>query len=175
VLGPEKMSEDFYLYAFGFLPFFEYCATSTKSLFIEVVSKHILPIANCLSPCLPTLISSFLPGLEEEASEFFPKSLAILLSLEKKFAHLQFLESFISVFVSNPRMKAFCITYINRRPTEELGPFFNLALQPEREMYTAFVNGGLDEENLIVIRGTMDHVIESVQVSSKYYFLRSQL
>ncbi|KDN49150.1 hypothetical protein RSAG8_02503, partial [Rhizoctonia solani AG-8 WAC10335] len=84
VLGLDGLKHDLLLWSSGLFPFFEYAATSVKPALLNLYDTHFLPLGNSLRPATRALILALLPGLEEEAGEFFDKVLALLDRLSGK-------------------------------------------------------------------------------------------
>lgn len=57
--------EMLHLYSIGLFPFFSNAATKNKFIYVDIVKQYFLPLQLELIPCLPGLILSLLPVLEE--------------------------------------------------------------------------------------------------------------
>lgn len=165
-LGSEKLPGNFFQVAFGLLPFFEHCATSTKPNFLDIFERHIVPISMYLGQCLPALLCSLLPGLDENSSEYFETVFGLIRKIEANFSREIFLESLISVFSSNPNQRGNVLTFIIQRSSQEQPHIFDLKSSKDRDLFLSFISVGVEDSNLIVIRGCMDVVIEKVAIPS---------
>lgn len=72
-LGKDNLAGNLAVYSYGFFPFFMHANMSVKPLLLDIFNNHFIPLKLDLLPCLSGLLSSILPGLDEEGSEFFPK------------------------------------------------------------------------------------------------------
>lgn len=158
VLGQDKLPGNFFPLAFGLLPFFEYCATSTKANFLDIFERHILPIATHLSQSLPALVCSILPGLDENSSEFFERVFSILRRIDESFDRVTFAKALVAVFSSNSSQRGNVITYITQITQSENASFFDLETPVGQSLFLSFISNGVQDSSLIVIRGCMDVV-----------------
>jgi len=63
------------IYSVGLFPFFPNASSKVKFVFLELINNYFIPLKRDLIPCLPGLISSLIPGLEETSSEQLTKEL----------------------------------------------------------------------------------------------------
>lgn len=165
-LGPENLSANFYKVAFGLLPFFDYCATSTKPNFLDIYDRHILPISTSIPQSLPSLISSLLPGLDENSSEYSDNVFGLLIKLEAKFDRKVFLKSLVTVFCTNSAQRANLIIFLSQRTAKEYPDLFNICESADRALFLSFISSGVEDANIIVIRGCMDIVMNKILIDS---------
>lgn len=57
--------EDIGIYSVGLFPFFQNAHQKNKHYFLEIIRNYYTPVGRDLIPCLPGLVLSILPGLEE--------------------------------------------------------------------------------------------------------------
>ncbi|KAG8710253.1 hypothetical protein FRC11_004702, partial [Ceratobasidium sp. 423] len=121
VLGLDGLKHDLLLWSSGLFPFFEYAATSVKPALLNLYDTHFLPLGNSLRPATRALILALLPGLEEEAGEFFDKVLALLDRLSGMVSPAFFFQNVWLVLVTSPTARAPALNLLMRR-LPKLGP-----------------------------------------------------
>lgn len=57
--------EDVGIYSVGLFPFFQAAHQKNKHYFLEIIRNYYIPVGRDLIPCIPGLVLSILPGLEE--------------------------------------------------------------------------------------------------------------
>lgn len=77
-IGQTRLAADLPLYAGGLFPLLSYCSTSLKAPLLSLYEAHFLPLAESLRSVLDGLVLAILPGLEDETSEFYHRSCALL-------------------------------------------------------------------------------------------------
>lgn len=73
-IGPDNLRRDLPAWTSGLLPFFQYAATSIKPMVLSIFSRFYLPLQEALRPATKAFILALLPGLDEEASEWFEQA-----------------------------------------------------------------------------------------------------
>jgi hypothetical protein len=53
------------IYSVGLFPYFTKAQQKNKLIFLEIIQSYFIPVGRDLIPCVPGLILSILPGLEE--------------------------------------------------------------------------------------------------------------
>ncbi|RFU36133.1 hypothetical protein B7463_g263, partial [Scytalidium lignicola] len=77
--GKDALSKDLHIYLPGLSATLSFASLSVRTLFLELLEKHLLhldPVS--LRPALKALILALLPGLEEETSEDFERTVKLL-------------------------------------------------------------------------------------------------
>ena len=86
-LQKEGLSSDLALYLPGLTPVLSFAALSVKPNVLAVFESHIVPLKpSALRPALKSLLLALLPGLEEESSDEFDRTLRILEALKRSVA-----------------------------------------------------------------------------------------
>ncbi|KNZ76347.1 Protein dopey [Termitomyces sp. J132] len=167
VLGPEGLLADLPIWSSGLFPFFEYAATSVKPTLLNLFDIHYLPLQSGLRPVMKSFILALLPGLEEETSEFFDKVLNLLDRLSGTVSPSFFFQNIWLVMLTTPIARGTSLNYLARRlprlnadedTTEVVGKDIGL-------MIRAFA-AALEDENLLVRRGALDLLLQSLRVDS---------
>lgn len=79
MIGKDELSKDLSLYLPGLSTTFSFASLSVRGPFLELLEKHLLKIdGRPLRPALKAIILALLPGLEEENSEEFERTLKLL-------------------------------------------------------------------------------------------------
>jgi hypothetical protein len=164
-LGEDKLSDSFYHIAPGLLPFFEYCATSTKPYYIELLEKHVIPICVRMSQSLPALLNSLLHGLDENCIENHDKIYKLIYEIESQFDRTIFLEACVAIFASSLDQRVGIIMYFSNRISQSTSTLFDLTQDKDQDIFLSFLSIGIDDKNLVVIRGCLDIVIATINLS----------
>ncbi|KAI0563267.1 Dopey protein [Gracilaria domingensis] len=77
-IGPARLARDLPLYAGGLFPLFSHCSTTLKAPLLSLYETYFIPLGPALCPVLDGFILAILPGLEDEGSEFYGRSLTLL-------------------------------------------------------------------------------------------------
>ena len=79
MIGTDALSRDLPLYLPGLSTTLSFASLSVRTPFLELLEKHLLKLDGySLRPALKAIILSLLPGLEEETSEEFERTLKLL-------------------------------------------------------------------------------------------------
>ena len=110
ILGKEGLSSDLPLYFPGLAPTLSFASLSTRPYFLSLFDEHILKLpSKSLRSALKAILLSLLPGIEEENSEDFEKTLATINRVRAIFTNDDIEDVFWqSLFLA-------CVTSTNRR------------------------------------------------------------
>ncbi|KAI9642255.1 hypothetical protein NHQ30_009057 [Ciborinia camelliae] len=79
MIGKDELSKDLPLYLPGLSTTLSFASLSVRGPFLELLEKHLLKIdGRSLRPALKAIILALLPGLEEESSDEFERTLKLL-------------------------------------------------------------------------------------------------
>ncbi|KUJ22268.1 uncharacterized protein LY89DRAFT_606658 [Mollisia scopiformis] len=79
MIGKDALSRDLPLYLPGLSSTLSFASLSVRTPFLELMEKHLLQLdSRALRPALRAIILALLPGLEEESSEEFERTLRLL-------------------------------------------------------------------------------------------------
>lgn len=154
-IKPEGIQIDLGMYTMGLFQLFEHAATLVKSSLLNLFEKHILPLQNI--PCLPSLMLSILPGLEDETAECFGRVYDLLAKLKSKNRE-KFYQIMWSLMLITNKHRVAMINFISR----------DLPTGPHSENEAIAISGGsthqaslalvaaLRDKNPLVVRGVLD-------------------
>ncbi|EJU02805.1 hypothetical protein DACRYDRAFT_94483 [Dacryopinax primogenitus] len=167
VLGHDGLARDLQIWSSGLFPFFQSAATSVRPTLLNIYDTHYLPLQGRLRPVMKAFILALLPGLEEETSEFFDKVLNLLDRLSGTVSPAFFLQNLWLVLLTTPNARSSAINYLSRRlpkltADEDITPIVGNDLGL---MVRAFA-ASLEDDNLLVRRGIMDILVQSLPVDS---------
>lgn len=109
------LGEDLGLYSSGLFPFFTYATNQNKLKFLnDIIKEHYLTLTDYeFSLCLPGMVVSILPGIEEQ-HELMQKTIKEIFSeSRKKVSDSNFYGLLWSIIIRNQRLRNVCIRYIN--------------------------------------------------------------
>lgn len=111
LLGKEGLSRDLAIWLPGVSQTLTFASLTTRPLFLSLYDEHILKLSSrTIRPALRAIILSLLPGIEEENSEDFDRTLRTFNRLREIFAEDDVEEFFWqSLFLAS-------ITSVNKRP-----------------------------------------------------------
>ncbi len=79
VIGKEGLSRDLPLYLPGLAPTLSFASLTVRNPFLDLLEKHLLQVdPRSLRPAMKSVILALLPGLEEETSEEFDRTLKLM-------------------------------------------------------------------------------------------------
>ncbi|GAA5993677.1 hypothetical protein JCM10908_002290 [Rhodotorula pacifica] len=189
-IGSENLRRDLPAWTSGLLPFFQYAATSIKPMVLSIFDRFYLPLHEALRPATKAFILALLPGLDEEASEWFEQVATLLDRLCETVSPSFFLPNIWLVLITTPQSRVSALNYLLRRMHLLLGPVSNGTAAPstpvveEREdgsgtvlvdsQYAGhdlglMVRGyaaALEDDQVLVQRGALDLLISTLPVSS---------
>lgn len=77
--GRDGLSRDLPLYLPGLAPTLSFASLTVRGLFLDVLERHVLGLdPRALRPALRSIILALLPGLEEESSEDFERTIKLV-------------------------------------------------------------------------------------------------
>ncbi|KAG5643542.1 hypothetical protein DXG03_000683 [Asterophora parasitica] len=167
VLGPEGLRVDLPIWSSGLFPFFEYAATSVKPTLLNLFDTHYLPLQSALRPVMKSMILALLPGLEEETSEFFDKVLNLLDRLSGTVSQSFFFQNIWLVMLTTPAARGTSLNFLARRlPRLNADEDISEVVGKDIGLMIRAFAAALEDENLLVRRGALDLLIQSMRVDS---------
>ena len=83
VIGKEGLSRDLPLYLPGLAPTLSFASLTVRSPFLDILEKYLLQVdPRALRPAMKSIILALLPGLEEETSEEYDRTLKLMESFK---------------------------------------------------------------------------------------------
>ncbi|KAG5652198.1 hypothetical protein H0H81_005933 [Sphagnurus paluster] len=167
VLGPEGLKADLPIWSSGLFPFFEYAATSVKPTLLNLYGTHYLPLQAGLRPVMKSMILALLPGLEEETSEFFDKVLNLLDRLSGTVSPSFFFQNIWLVMLTTPSARGTALNFLARRlPRLNANEDISEIVGKDIGLMIRAFAAALEDENLLVRRGALDLLLQSMRVDS---------
>ena len=160
VIGSDGLRRDLPIWTSGLLPFFQYASTSVKPTLLSIYENHYLPLQEDLRPMGKALLLALLPGLEEETSEFFDRTLRLLDSISGSVGRPFFLQCLWLVLVTSSSTRLAAFNYLTRRMpnlNDEPHPA-NLIGQDVGLMVRGLAQS-LEDETLLVRRNALELLV----------------
>ncbi|KAI4865765.1 putative regulator of reproduction dopa [Hypoxylon rubiginosum] len=83
IIGRDGLSRDLPLYLPGLSPTLSFASLTARAPFLDLLQKHVLQVdSKALRPAMKSIVLALLPGLEDETSEDFDRTLKILESFK---------------------------------------------------------------------------------------------
>ena len=119
LLGKDGLSRDLSLYLPGVSHTLAFASLSVRPWFLALYDEHLLKLpSSTLRPALKAIILSLLPGIEEEQSEDFEKTLSTLTRLRAIFSSDQtediFWQSIFLASITSPNRRMGVLMYLSR-------------------------------------------------------------
>ncbi|KAF8633541.1 hypothetical protein AX15_001344 [Amanita polypyramis BW_CC] len=167
VLGSEGLKQDLALWSAGLFPFFEYAATSVKPTLLNLYDAHYLPIQSGLRPIMKSFILALLPGLEEEAGEFFEKVMSLLDRLSGTVSPSFFIQNIWLVMLTTPSARGTSLNFLSRRlPKMHADEDITAIVGRDIGLMIRAFAAALEDENLLVRRSALDLLLQTIRVDS---------
>ena len=119
LLGKDGLSQDLTLYLPGISHTLSFASLSVRPWFLALYDDHVLKLSSStLRPALKAIILSLLPGIEEEQSDDFERTLATLNRLRATFAQSQsediFWQSLFLASITSHNRRMGVLVYLTR-------------------------------------------------------------
>ncbi|MCQ2815665.1 MAG: dopey family protein [archaeon] len=110
----EKLGEDLGLYSYGLFPFFQNASVNIKTIYLDqiILNKYILLPREELELCLPGLLVSILPGLEEQNETNTKLIKEIFNKIRLRLLDDVFYGNLWSIIIRNQRLRGAASKYI---------------------------------------------------------------
>ncbi|KAI0154767.1 putative regulator of reproduction dopa [Xylariaceae sp. FL1272] len=84
VIGDDGLSKDLPLYLSGLAPTLSFASLTVRARFLDLAEKYLLRVdSRVLRPAMKSIILALFPGLEDETSEDFDRTLSLVESFKK--------------------------------------------------------------------------------------------
>ena len=197
VFQKDGLSEDLHLYLPGLSPLLSYASLTVKPALLSLFENHILKLeVETLRPALKALILSLLPGLDDEGSDEFERTLLILDQLRfpaGKYGIAQdaagdrrFWQGLFLTTITSPSRRAGALQYLLRnlpsldqsrhsssitsrdgQNADDAGlADLEAILSPEPGLLVRCFAAGLRDQQLLVQRGFLDLLVAKAPLSS---------
>ncbi|EXJ95313.1 hypothetical protein A1O1_00433 [Capronia coronata CBS 617.96] len=191
LLGKEGLSRDLPIWLPGVSHTLTFASLTTRPLFLSLYDEHILKLSSqVLRPALRAIALSLLPGIEEENSEDFDRTLGTFNRLKEIFAedgHEElFWQSLFLASITSRNRRPGALVYLNRQlpklgPTSINGPAQNgvetnasttieqvvkAVTTPEPGLLVRCFATGLQDEQALVQRGFLDLLVSHLPLNA---------
>ncbi|KAJ6261069.1 hypothetical protein Dda_3734 [Drechslerella dactyloides] len=169
IIGQEGLARDLATWTPGLAPLLSYAAISVRPYLLTILETYYLPLAKSLRPALRSLILAILPGIDEEGSEFFDRTFALLESVRTNIDEdAYFWQCFLLASMSSPGRRQGALAYLSRK-MPNLGSEDALTsplVTPEPGLLIRCFSTGLLDDQLLVQRGFLDVLVQNLPLSS---------
>ncbi|KAK6503333.1 hypothetical protein TWF481_008356 [Arthrobotrys musiformis] len=169
IIGQEGLARDLATWTPGLAPLLSYAAISVKPYLLTVLETYYLPLGKSLRPALRSLILSILPGIDEEGSEFFDRTFALLESIRMKIDEdAYFWQCFLLASMSSPGRRQGALAYLSRKlpKLDDEDALQSPLVTPEPGLLIRCFATGLLDNQLLVQRGFLDVLVQCLPLSS---------
>lgn len=170
VIGADGLRRDLQVWTSGLLPFFQYASTSVKPTLLGIYETFYLPLGDDLRPLTKALQMALLPGLEEETSEYYERTLRLLDSISEAVSLPFFLQNLWLTLITTPSVRLAALNYLTRRmpsvqdekdPTTLVGKDLGLMVRG--------LAHALDDDLLLVRRNTLEILVTHLQIDKPLF------
>ena len=174
-----KLEDNLGIYSSGLFPFFSYASIPNKLIFLEnIINSCFLQLdSDELGLCLPGLLSSLIPGLDDNNEETSQKIYSAFDQLRKKMKKGVFYGTYWSLLLRNKLLRPSGIKYLFERMTkyEEYKIKDEAAkkeiLEDEYPNINSLVVNSLsqliEEQDIPTVRMSMDYVISRIPLTKE--------
>ncbi len=192
-IGADGLSRDLPLYLPGLAPTLSFASLSVRSPFLELLEKYFIKLdARSLRPAMRSIILALLPGLEDETSEDFDRTLRLVGSFKKAIRPTDskemtgqhsvgddfFWQCFFLASITSHSRRAGALAYLVRHlpvlgtpagATEVDDGSQQLATMvtsPEPGLLVRCFASGLADEQVLIQRGFLDLLVSHLPLNS---------
>ncbi|KAF9430197.1 hypothetical protein BGZ76_000932 [Entomortierella beljakovae] len=166
-IGPDQLTEDITLWSYGLFPFLQYASLSVKPQLLDIYEKYYLPLKDRLRPCLKSFMVGLLPGLDEEGSEFFDRTLSIMDRLRKAVDETFFFQCMWLILITSSPHRGPALHYLSRRMplltnTEDVA----FVLGDDAGLMVRAFSATVGDSQLLVQRAMLDLMVVHFPISN---------
>ena len=174
-----KLGDNLGIYSSGLFPFFSYASKANKILILEKIIKSCFMKLeqNELNLCLSGLLSSLIPGLDDNNEETTQKIYSTFDELKKKMKPGVFYGTFWSILLRNRLLRASGIKYLCERIIKYIN-YKELSEEEKKEkIEDEFPNANsllinslselIEEQDAVTVRNSMDFIITRLPLSKE--------
>lgn len=169
-IGAARLARDLPLYAGGLFPLFSYSATSLKPALLALYESQFLPLGPSLAPLLDGFVLAIFPGLEDESSEFFERSTALLDSVATAVGDPEcFCRSLWRALLLAPPMRLPAANYIRARLTSDKPPSWTKKLLSDMPLVSHAMAAALNDRSALVQRSVLDLLLGELSLDLPFF------
>ncbi|KHN96423.1 Dopey [Metarhizium album ARSEF 1941] len=193
-IGTEGLSRDLPLYLPGLAPTLSFASLSVRSPYLDLLETHFLDLdARSLRPAMKAIILALLPGLEDETSEDFGRTLHLVARFKEAIRPHEsrkmgehhasgddfFWQCFFLAAITSHGRRSGALAYLmrclpNLGPTASSGPgeddntrnLHTIVTSPEPGLLVRCFASGLGDEQLLIQRGFLDLLVSHLPLNS---------
>ncbi|EFY87795.1 putative regulator of reproduction DopA [Metarhizium acridum CQMa 102] len=193
-IGTDGLSRDLPLYLPGLAPTLSFASLSVRSPYLDLLETHFLDLdPRSLRPAMKSIILALLPGLEEETSEDFDRTLHLVARFKEAIRPLESVKLgahhasgddffwqcfFLAAITSHSRRfgaLAYLVRYLPKLgPTASAGAgqeeitksLHAIVTSPEPGLLVRCFASGLGDEQLLIQRGFLDLLVSHLPLNS---------
>lgn len=181
LLTLDGLRRDISVWSPGLLPFFERSNTSTRPIVLGLLEDFYLPLGEDLRPIAHAFVLSVLPGLEEEGSEHFDRTVKLLDGFEISVGQNLFWRSILASICGNPAIGQAGVHFLNKRSppiSQDLRSEFREEnatsdQKPELPLNARLLpralSALLSSTDVLTVRGGLDLLLELVPLDTALY------
>lgn len=192
-LGIDALAQHVNIWLPGVLPIMQFASISIKPVVIDLYKNHLLTLpSDVLKSVVKPILSYLLPSIDDERSEFFDTSIALIGSLKTELKDDSlFWQSVFLIIITSEERRLGCLVWCNKRlpdlnvvinsPEDEkddnqnyyktelkkvLSPDQLALITPEPGLLIRSFIATLESENILIQRGFLDLMINKLQLNS---------
>ncbi|SPO28009.1 related to DOP1 - strong similarity to developmental regulatory gene, dopey (dopA) [Ustilago trichophora] len=170
VIGPDGLRRDLHVWTTGLLPFFQYASTSVKPTLLAIYESFYVPLQDDLRPLTKALQMALLPGLEEETSEYYERTLKLLDSISDAVTQPFFLQNLWLTLITTPSVRLAALNYLTRRmPPVQDEPDPTTFVGKDLGLMVRGLAHALDDDVLLVRRNTLEILVTHLQIDKPLF------
>jgi hypothetical protein len=171
---------DLGLYSSGLFPFFQYATVPNKILFLNnIVKKHYIELQDSeLALCLPGLLGSVLPGLDDQNETILKTIKEIFAKIRSKVGETFFFGTLWDLILRTQRLRLVGLKYLN----EVIPLYKTIETQENPEAMEEYIKNYypnlpvlvinsltsvVEDENVLVQRWAMDFIMTRLPLNNK--------
>lgn len=192
-LGVDALASNVNIWIPGILPIMQFASISIKPAIIDLYKNYLLTLpSNVLKSVVKPILSYLLPSIDDERSEFFDTSIALIDSLRTELKDDSlFWQSVFLIIITSEERRLGCLIWCNKRL-----PDLNVVIEPPEDTKNDVLNyykselkkrltseqlalitpepgllirsfiATLKSDNILIQRGFLDLMIKKVQLNS---------
>lgn len=193
VIGKDGLSRDLPLYLPGLAPTLSFASLSVRSPFLEILETHFVGIdARSLRPAMRSIILALLPGLEDESSEDFDRTLQLVAKFKAAIRPTSsyeltpdhstgddfFWQCFFLATITSHSRRSGALAYLIRflpslrtdtksmDPDDQVEKLTSIVTSPEPGLLLRCFASGLSDDQLLIQRGFLDLLVTHLPLNS---------
>jgi Dopey, N-terminal len=175
-IGTARLALDLPLYAGGLFPLLSYSATTLKPAVLSLYEATLLPLGPYLVPYLDGFVLAILPGLEDESSEFYERSVTLLDALADAVANdaSSFCRALWRALLLSPPMRQPAANYIRIRLVADKKLAWKKCLLEDMPLVAYAMAAALNDANSLVQRNVLDLLLRELALHQSFFQFKSE-